>query len=65
VWLGYEHSQWNGVPVDLARQQTGSFVFIPEDPLEPPFIAPGRQATSGTRDSITFSGFKIGVGFLF
>jgi len=65
VWLGYEHSQWNGVPVDLARQQLGGVVAVPPDPNDPILIAPGRQAAFGTRDSITFSGFKIGVGFLF
>jgi len=63
VWLGYQHSQWNGVPVDLARQQTGGVVAVPES--DPTLIAPGRQAAFATRDSIAFSGFKIGVGFLF
>jgi hypothetical protein len=65
VWLGYQHSQWNGVPVDLARQQLGGTVWVPPDPNDPVLIAPGRQAAFAARDSITFSGFKIGVGFLF
>jgi len=65
VWLGYEHSRWDGVPADLARQQTGGLVAVPPDVNDPILIAPGRQAAFATRDSITFSGFKIGVGFLF
>jgi hypothetical protein len=65
VWAGYEYAQWNGVPADLARQQMGGLVLIPPSPGDPILVAPGRQAAFATRDNMAFSGFKIGVGFLF
>jgi hypothetical protein len=63
VWLGYGQSRWDGVPADLARQQTGGLVSA--NPGIPTQIAPGRQTAFAVRDDLTFSGFKIGVGFLF
>jgi len=50
VWLGYEYSDWEGLTVDLARKQAALF---------------GRQTSFEVRDGIAFSGFKVGVGFLF
>jgi hypothetical protein len=50
LWVGYEYSDWEGLTVDLARKQAALF---------------GQQATFDVRDGIAFSGFKVGVGFLF
>ena len=50
LWFGYEYSDWEGLTVDLARKQAALF---------------GQQTTFEVRDGIAFSGFKVGVGFLF
>jgi len=50
AWVGYEYSDWEGLTVDLARKQAALF---------------GQQTSFEVRDGIAFSGFKVGVGFLF
>jgi hypothetical protein len=50
VWAGYAYSSWDGLAVDLSRKS---------------FAIEGEQVGFGVREGVAFSGFKIGVGFLF